>query len=460
MAGPLHAVDAIEYGFLCFYCVLVWLYYIVAGVKTKYIFAKATQEEENELHSARDRFWNLSKQWEGLSHQFLDLKDGVRMHYVTNATPEMIASSKPIVIFFHGFPDSWAVWRHIISTPSLKEGCIIVAPDLPGYGGSDSLPDYSAANLLGHVASFVVDVRRRYERDDGQGRRRSILVAHDWGSAISFRLAAEAPQLADRFIIANGPLNSCSLNNFDNAKTTALSYLKRFKLFAAIEEAKPVLRQLLMSHYIVLFQSPIPFLRIFSTVGNYAWIRALHRHWAGLPSTAPAAEFYQFMATTLGPELKETTIATEDGEKYSASVIQRGTDFVLLHPMRYYREGAFTQVWEKSDDFKASLAQLGPSDLKDGETGRLGPVRAKTTVLWGMNDRALSDTICLRNLDKYLVPDSYIVELPRSGHGTPVEAESRVVSTKVIEWAIDGEGDDVGKAISSVYQDARVTARR
>lgn len=215
-----------------------------------------------------------------------------------------------------------------------------------------------------------------------------------------------------------------------------------------------------MSHYIVLFQSPIPFLRIFSTIGNYAWIRGCHKHVSGLQDGISTAELQEFMAATLGPELKETPIATETGEKYSASVIQRGTDFALLHPMRYYREGAFTQVWEKSHELKASLDQLRSSQLKDDEITRLGPLRAKTTVLWGMYDLALSEDICLRNLDKYLIPDSYIVELPHSGHGTPVEAESRVVVTKVIEWAIGGEEDDVGKAISSVYPDARVTARR
>lgn len=50
MAVPLYAADAIEYGILCVYCVYVWLFYIATGVYSKAVFAKATEEEEKELH--------------------------------------------------------------------------------------------------------------------------------------------------------------------------------------------------------------------------------------------------------------------------------------------------------------------------------------------------------------------------------------------------------------------------
>jgi pimeloyl-ACP methyl ester carboxylesterase len=175
----------------------------------------------NHSSPARDRFWNLSKQWSGLSHQFLTLHDGFRFHYLcshVHGSPDIPRSNKPLVIFIHGFPDSWAIWRHVLSSAGLRDSAFLVAIDLPGYGGSDRLDQYSATKVLEKLTEFIVAIRERYEvealRDDelADPRRTSprkvIIVSHDWGCILAMRLAAEAPQLADRFILSNGPLVS------------------------------------------------------------------------------------------------------------------------------------------------------------------------------------------------------------------------------------------------------------
>lgn len=84
----------------------------------------------------------------------------------------------------------------------------MLAPDLPGYGGTDSLDIYGPTEILETLTEFIITVRDQYKVYDGDGRtkRRVIIVAHDWGAILAFRLAAEAPQLADRFIISNGVL--------------------------------------------------------------------------------------------------------------------------------------------------------------------------------------------------------------------------------------------------------------
>src|SRR5262245_50926450 len=42
----------------------------------------------------------------------------------------------PLVIFVHGFPESWYSWRHQL--PAIAQaGFHVVAPDLRGYGKSD-----------------------------------------------------------------------------------------------------------------------------------------------------------------------------------------------------------------------------------------------------------------------------------------------------------------------------------
>lgn len=82
----------------------------------------------------------------------------------------------------------------------------IVCLDLPNYGGSDSFnpPDTS---VLEAVTEFVVAMREEHEDSASEDGKEfsTIIVAHDWGCVISYRLAAEAPQLADRFILSNGP---------------------------------------------------------------------------------------------------------------------------------------------------------------------------------------------------------------------------------------------------------------
>lgn len=85
----------------------------------------------------------------------------------------------------------------------------MVAVDLPGYGGSDRLEEYTATEVLEKLTEFIVAVRERYGIDsqmDGKAMGRVIVVGHDWGCVLAMRLAADAPQLADRFILCNGPL--------------------------------------------------------------------------------------------------------------------------------------------------------------------------------------------------------------------------------------------------------------
>lgn len=160
--------------------------------------------------TARDYFWDLSKQPFNLHHRFLALRGGFRLHYVTNTIPDaQTPASKPLVIFVHGFPDSWAVWRHIMSSTLLRQSSNLVAIDLPGYGGSDLLKHYSATEVLETLTEAIVTLREKYAIDgqtEPESQQRVVIVAHDWGCTLGMRLAAEAPQLADRFIFTNGPL--------------------------------------------------------------------------------------------------------------------------------------------------------------------------------------------------------------------------------------------------------------
>lgn len=151
------------------------------------------------------------------------LRNGLKLHYLTNiATLDPSApQSKNLVIFLHGFPDTCLAWRYVTESPSLRQNATLVAVDLPGFGGSDSLPRYGATEVMESLTDFIVAMRETYLRvdDNDSGQEESqankvLIVGHDWGCLLSYRLAAEAPSLADRFILTNGPHVSTPLNTF------------------------------------------------------------------------------------------------------------------------------------------------------------------------------------------------------------------------------------------------------
>lgn len=150
----------------------------------------------------------------------MSLRDGFKFHYVTNdpvnhgddgnTDAGEAKKAKPLVVLIHGFPDSWVIWRHLLQPHPLRDKATLVAVDLPGYGGSDRLSFYSATQVLELLTEFIIVMRERCHIDrpvDGTTTpERVIIVGHDVGCVLATRLAAEASELADRFILVNGPL--------------------------------------------------------------------------------------------------------------------------------------------------------------------------------------------------------------------------------------------------------------
>ena len=168
---------------------------------------------------ASDKFWNTSKNpTPGFVHGFSETEGGCRLHYITNWHGKMkkLLRASNLVIFLHGYPDSCVMWRHLLDrevNPELNRA-ILVCVDMPGYGGSDSLKRHGPDEVLNAVAQFVVNMREMVEEDttaraevDGLyvEDRKTFIVGHDWGCLVGMRLAAEAPCLADRFILMNAP---------------------------------------------------------------------------------------------------------------------------------------------------------------------------------------------------------------------------------------------------------------
>ncbi len=63
----------------------------------------------------------------------------------------------PLVLLLHGFPEIWYSWRHQI-TFLANHGYHVVAPDLRGYGDSDSPINpnsYTVIHLVGDIIGLL-----------------------------------------------------------------------------------------------------------------------------------------------------------------------------------------------------------------------------------------------------------------------------------------------------------------
>ncbi len=116
--------------------------------------------------------------------------DGARLHYAAAGD-----ESRPMLVFLHGFPEYWGMWRATMERLSDRFFC--VAPDQLGYGLSDK-PEDVARYRTKHL---VEDVRELIEAFPP--RRKVTLVAHDWGGAVAWAYALKHGPTLDRLVIVN-----------------------------------------------------------------------------------------------------------------------------------------------------------------------------------------------------------------------------------------------------------------
>ena len=101
----------------------------------------------------------------------------------------------PLVIFCHGWPESWYSYRHQLPVVS-KAGFKAVAYDVRGYGESDKpheVDAYSMRNMTNDVIGII----------DALGYETAITIGHDWGGPIALNSAA----LNEDRITATGTLS-------------------------------------------------------------------------------------------------------------------------------------------------------------------------------------------------------------------------------------------------------------
>lgn len=123
---------------------------------------------------------------DGVRRSFVDAR-GVRFH-VTEAGPE---DGRP-VLALHGWPQHHWAYRDLLADP--PPGLRIIAPDLPGYGWSGPPPHRWAKE---DVAEDVLALM------DALGLGRTLLVAHDWGAFVAYRMLLGRPERFDGYLACN-----------------------------------------------------------------------------------------------------------------------------------------------------------------------------------------------------------------------------------------------------------------
>lgn len=239
----------------------------------------------------------------------------------------------------------------------------------------------------------------------------------------------------------------------------------RTPLTQALRTIFPLLRQIFLSGYIFAMQLPIPLVYYFLTGGNLALLRGIHIRSHGTAEFS-AHDKAESMASSMGPSVAESKTKTANGDSYPDTLQDERAFAHIIHMANYYRHRASTGRWTKSIETVASLHSITPSAGRASSGAGLfnegppGALKASTTVFWGKEDIALDPRICLDGMGDFLVQGSQVVLLPRTGHWTPIEVESRAALIKAVEWTVQGEKGDIGAALETSYPGVQVTFSR
>ncbi len=119
---------------------------------------------------------------------FLDVGDGVRMHYLDEGP-----DSDEAVLMLHGNPTWSFYFRNVVQALRGRVRCIV--PDHIGMGLSDKPADYpyQLARRIGDVQKLIAHLRLK----------RVHLVVHDWGGAIGMGVATRAADMTGRIVVLN-----------------------------------------------------------------------------------------------------------------------------------------------------------------------------------------------------------------------------------------------------------------
>ena len=143
-------------------------------------------------------------------------------HGITLSCRSAGARGRPVLMFLHGFPEAAFVWDGLLQHFAKPEngGFRCIAPNLRGYERSSAPAEvaaYRPKHLMQDVAALI----------DIEGSPLECLIAHDWGGAVAWNLAAAQPGCMKKLAIINSPHPGTFLRALQHspAQQTASAYM-------------------------------------------------------------------------------------------------------------------------------------------------------------------------------------------------------------------------------------------
>ncbi len=258
------------------------------------------------------------------------------------------APGQPVMVFLHGFPEGAFVWDALLEHFA-AQGYRCVAPNLRGFEASSAPADvaqYRAKHLVQDISALIAI--------ESPNAPLAALVAHDWGGAVAWNLANQAPQLMRKLCIINSPHPGTFLRELRDspAQQAASAYMN----FLIRPDAEKLLAQ---DDYRRLWEF---FTNMFAASGQHAWL-------------------------------------TESVKAQYRAVWDHG----LTGGCNYYRASPIRPP-TASDPGAAAIAL--PREMLT--------VHVPTQVIWGMNDIALPPAL-VDGLEDY-IPDLQVNRVPDATH--------------------------------------------
>jgi pimeloyl-ACP methyl ester carboxylesterase len=98
---------------------------------------------------------------------------------------------KPALLLMHGLPNSSKYFRNVIGP--LSQDCFVIAPDLPGFGGSEPVDEPTFSRFADMIEVLLSRL----------GTGSFHLYVHDFGANVALHLATRAPRRIRSLIIQN-----------------------------------------------------------------------------------------------------------------------------------------------------------------------------------------------------------------------------------------------------------------
>ena len=208
------------------------------------------------------------------------------------------AKGRPVLMFLHGFPEAAFVWDGLLEHFSQHEngGYRCVAPNLRGFERSSAPADvaaYRAKFLVQDMAALIAI----------EGGHLDGLIAHDWGGAVAWNLAAGQPGLMDKLAIINSPHPATFLRELQQspAQQAASAYMN----FLIRPDAEKLLAE---DDYRRLWEF---FINMGATSGPHAWLTdSVKQQYRGVWGMGLQGGCNYYRASPLRPATKQDPAAS------------------------------------------------------------------------------------------------------------------------------------------------------